>query len=225
VIGFGVSKTLSPSIQVVPGTQSSRAQQLASAQFGPTPLVPILLEGPRAKLNAEGPKLVVALTKRSHTLVLSAWDAGTASAGLRPRRTAAMIVVSVDRPEREVVRYEQLQIEKLVSAQISRPVRTFIAGQPSLDRALKDASLSNLRRDERFAAGILFLLLLVGLRAPIAALIVSPGRSFSPPPPRCSDALAGGRPHRGRARPIPTNTVAAAPGGRICPTGVRPAHD
>jgi hypothetical protein len=78
--------------------------------------------------------------------VLSAWDAGTASAGLRPRPTAAMIVVSVDRPEREVVRYDMPQIEKLVSAH---------------------------RRDELFAAGILFLLLLVGLPAPIPALIAS----------------------------------------------------
>src|ERR1019366_8323203 len=80
LIGFGVSSTLSPSITVVPGTQSSRAQQLASAQFGPSQLVPILLEGPRAALNREGPSLVRALAKRPHTRVLSAWDAGTASA-------------------------------------------------------------------------------------------------------------------------------------------------
>ena len=38
---------LSPTITVVPGTQSARAEQLAGAQFGPTQLVPILLEGPR----------------------------------------------------------------------------------------------------------------------------------------------------------------------------------
>jgi len=47
VIGLGVAGTLSPSITVVPGTQSSRAEQLASAQFGPTQLVPILIEGPK----------------------------------------------------------------------------------------------------------------------------------------------------------------------------------
>src|ERR1035437_755596 len=173
LIGFGVSSTLSPSITVVPGTQSSRAQQLANAQFGPSQLVPILLEGPRAALNREGPSLVRALAKRPHTRVLSAWDAGTASAGLRPKPTAAMIVVSIDRSEKNAVQYDEPQIESLVSRQISGPVRAFITGQPSIDRALKNASISNLRKTELIALGILFLLLLVGLRAPVAAALVT----------------------------------------------------
>jgi RND superfamily putative drug exporter len=173
VIGLGVARTLSPSVTVVPGTQSSRAHQLANAQFGPTQLVPILLEGPKQQLDRQGPKLVVALASRPDTRVLSAWDAGTASAGLRPRPTSAMIVVSVDRAEKDVVRSDQPQIERLVSRQISAPVRTYITGQPSIDRALKHAAVSNLRRTELIAIGILFLLLLVGLRAPVAALLVT----------------------------------------------------
>jgi len=173
LIGFGVSKTLSPSITVVPGTQSSRAQQLGNAQFGPTQLVPILLEGPKAQLNREGPLLVAALRSRPHTRVLSAWDAGTASAGLRPKPTAAMIVVSVDRSEANVVKYDEPQIENLVSHKISSPVRSYITGQPSIDRAEKNASLSDLRRNELIAIGVLFILLLIGLRAPIAALLVA----------------------------------------------------
>ena len=119
LIGFGVSSTLSPSITVVPGTQSSRAQQLANARFGPSQLVPILLEGPRAALDRQGPGLVRALSKRPHTRVLSAWDAGTASAGLRPKPTAAMIVVSVDRSEKAAVQHDEPQIDGLVSHRIS----------------------------------------------------------------------------------------------------------
>ncbi|HTX30376.1 MAG TPA: MMPL family transporter [Solirubrobacteraceae bacterium] len=173
LIGLGVSKTLSPPISVVPGTQSSRAEQLAGAQFGPTQLVPILLEGPKATLNREGPALVRALARRPHTRVLSAWDAGTASAGLRPKPTAAMIVVSVDRTEADAVKYDQPQIENLVSRRITAPVRAYITGQPSIDRAEKNASLADLRRNELIAIGILFVLLLIGLRAPIAALLVT----------------------------------------------------
>ena len=173
VVGFGVAGSLSPSITVVSGTQSSRAQQLASAQFGPTQLVPILLEGPKPQLDRQGPKLVAALSRRPDTRVLSAWDAGTASAGLRPKPTAAMVVVSVDRPEKDVVRYDEPQIERLVAHEISAPARAYITGQPSIDRALKDASVSNLRRTELIAIGILFFLLLVGLRAPLAALLVT----------------------------------------------------
>jgi len=173
VIGLGVAGTLSPSITVVPGTQSARAEQLASAQFGPTQLVPILLEGPKQQLDRQGPKLVAALSSRPQTRVLSAWDAGTASAGLRPKPTAAMIVVSVDRSEKNVVRYDEPQIERLVARDISAPARAYVTGQPSIDRALKDAAISNLRRTELIAIGILFLLLVIGLRAPVAALLVT----------------------------------------------------
>ena len=173
LIGLGVSNALSPSITVVPGTESSRAQQLASAQFGPSQLVPILLQGPRAQLNIQGPKLVAALARRPHTRVLSAWDSGPASAGLRPKPTAAMIVVSVDRPEKTVVTTDQPQIEHLVSARINGPVKAYVTGQPSIDRALRSASLSNLRTTELIAIAILFVLLLIGLRAPIAAFVVT----------------------------------------------------
>ena len=35
LIGLGVSDSLSPSISVVPGSESSRAQTLAKSEFGP----------------------------------------------------------------------------------------------------------------------------------------------------------------------------------------------
>ena len=172
LVGLGVSRTLSPSITTVPGTQSAQAQRLGNAAFGPTQLMPILLEGPKAQLDAQGPGLVAALARRPHTRVLSAWDAGTASHGLRPRPTAAMIVVSVDRSEKAIVAHDAPQIDRLIARTVHAPVKTYVSGQASIDRALKDASLSNLRRTELIALGILFVLLLVGLRAPVAALLV-----------------------------------------------------
>jgi RND superfamily putative drug exporter len=173
VIGLGLVHSLSPSIVVVPGTESARAQQLAAAQFGPTQLVPILLEGPRAQLERQGPKLVRDLLRRPRTRALSAWDAGAASQGLRPSATAAMIVVSVDRPERDVVNSDQPQIERLVARDIAPPVRASVTGQPSIDRALKDQALSATLRSELVAAAILFVLLLLALRAPLAAALVT----------------------------------------------------
>lgn len=173
-IGFGVANSMSPSITVVSGTESGRAQQLANTHFGPSQLVPILLEGPSQTLNRVGPRLVVELMKRPHTRVLSAWDAGAASTGLRPRPTAAMIVVSVDRPEKVVVAHDQPAIERLLARQTAAShVTAYITGQPSIDRALRDASINDLRRHELIAAGIIFVLLLIGLRAPVAALLVT----------------------------------------------------
>jgi RND superfamily putative drug exporter len=173
LVGFGVTKSLSPTITVVPGTESARAERLAGAKFGPTQLVPIMLEGPKAQLDRQGPQLVAVLAKRPHTRVLSAWDAGTASAGLRPKPTAAMIVVSVDRTEAHAVKYDQPQIEKQLSQTISSPVRSYITGQPAIDRAERHAAISDLRRNEVIALAILFALLLVGLRAPVAAFVVT----------------------------------------------------
>ena len=173
-IGFGVSSTLSPSVTVVPHTQSWRANQLATQQFGPSQLVPVLLEGPKSQLDALGPRLVGVLMKRPHTRVLSAWDVGAASTGLRPHPNTAMIIVSVDRVEKDVVKYDQPQIERLVTAKVAgTPVKAYITGQPSIDRAVKDASLDNLRRTELIAIGVLFVLLLIGLRAPVAAFVVA----------------------------------------------------
>jgi RND superfamily putative drug exporter len=173
LIGLGVSSSMSPSVTVVPGTQSARAQQLANAQFGPTQLVPILLEGPKARLDRQGPALVRALDKRPHTRVLSAWDGGAATAELRKSATAAMLVVSVDRSEADAVRYDQPQIESLVALTIQAPVKAYVTGQPSIDRAINNASLDNLKRTELIAIGILFVLLLLGLRAPVAAALVT----------------------------------------------------
>jgi putative drug exporter of the RND superfamily len=172
-IGLGVAHSLSPTIVVVPGTESSRAQTLTNSRFGSTQLVPILLRGPRAALDRQGPRLVRDLIRRPDTRALSAWDAGIASQGLRPGATAGMIVVSVDRSEKTVVEHDQPQIEALVARDVAAPVHASVTGQPSIDRALKNEALSSTRRSELIALGILFVLLLVGLRAPLAAAAVT----------------------------------------------------
>lgn len=172
-IGLGVDHSIAPTVTVIRGTDSYRAQQLAEQKFGPNQLIPILLEGPKAQLNRSGPTLVRALSKRPYTRVLSAWDTGTASAGLRPRPNAALLVVSVARPEKDVVKYDQPAIQKLVKRQIASPVRSYISGQASIDTALKDQSISALKEYAAIAFGVLFVMLLIGLRAPLAAGLVT----------------------------------------------------
>ena len=172
-IGFGVEHRLSPSILVVPGSESARAEHLANAQFGPSQLTPILLRGPKATLDSQGPVLVRALRARPHTRVLSAWDTGSASAALRPSNTARMIVVSIDRSETAVLRNDLPQIQQLVRQRIAAPARAHITGQASIDAALKSAMVDKTRRAELIAIPLLFLVLLLILRAPIAAFVVT----------------------------------------------------
>jgi RND superfamily putative drug exporter len=182
VIGLGVSSSLSPSVTTVPGTESSRAQHLAEARFGPSVLVPILLEGPAKQLDRQGPALVRALGQRADTRVLSAWDAGATGRQLRPRPTAAMIVASVAATEKQMVETGQGQIDALVAKTTTAPVHASITGQPTIDRAMKDQSIDTTRRSVAITLPILFLVLLLLLRAPVAAAgitALAAGTAFS----------------------------------------------
>src|SRR6476660_7080348 len=71
---FGISQQVAPSQTIIPGTESARADRLATKEFGPSVLVPILLQGPAKQLDRQGPALVAALAQRRDTRVLSAWD-------------------------------------------------------------------------------------------------------------------------------------------------------
>jgi RND superfamily putative drug exporter len=172
-VGYGLEHRLSPSILVVPGSESARAEHLANAQFGPSQLTPILLRGPQATLDREGPVLVRDLRARPHTRVLSAWDTGSASAALRPSHTARMIVVSIDRTETAVLQTDLPQINRLVDRRIQAPARAHVTGQASIDAALKSAMIEQTRRAELLAIPLLFLVLLLLLRAPVAAFVVT----------------------------------------------------
>ena len=164
LIGLGVSDSLSPSISVVPGSDSSRAQTLSDSEFGPSLLVPILIEGPAAQLDRQGPKLVVALSRRADTRVMSAWSTGESGRALRPRPDAAMIVASVAKSEAQMVKTVHPPIERTVNTVLSGQVKAHITGQATLDRALKDEAISTTREAELIAVGGLFVLLLIGLR-------------------------------------------------------------
>jgi RND superfamily putative drug exporter len=172
-IGLGVSSSLSPTIVVVPGSETSRAEQLAESNFGPSVLVPVLLEGPKAQLDRQGPALVKALAARRDTRVLSAWDIGDAGASLRPDATHAMLVASVAQTEKAMVEGVQRDIDRIVDQKTSEPVTSYITGSPTIDLATKDQSLDTARRAELLALPILFLVLLIILRAPIAALVLT----------------------------------------------------
>ena len=100
----------------VPGTESTHAEDLAKAEFGPSTLVPILLTGPQRAARPPGPGSSSSeLTSRKDIRVLSAWDAGEAGAALRPSRTEAMIVASVAQSEEDMVDHVQSRSERASS--------------------------------------------------------------------------------------------------------------
>ena len=135
--------------------------------------MPILLTGPQRQLDAQGPVLVKELTSRSDVRTLSAWDAGEAGAALRPSKTEAMIVASVARSEDADGRPRPVGPQPGGRRPRSSPVRAHISGQPTLDQAIEDEALHTARVATLLALPILFLALLIVLRAPIAALITT----------------------------------------------------
>ena len=172
VLAFGVGDQLAPSKTVIEGTESAQAEELAHDEFGAGVLVPILLQGPPSEVTKQGKALVAALGRRNDTKTLSPWDPEQAES-LRPNPGAAMIVASVARSEEEMVKTVQAQIEKTVDTTIAGPVEASVTGQPSIDRALKDASLDAAVRGSLIALPVLLLLLIVVLRRPLAALAVT----------------------------------------------------
>ncbi|MBI5105278.1 MAG: MMPL family transporter [Solirubrobacterales bacterium] len=173
LIGLGVSDALSPSKAVIPGTDSARAVHLADAQFGPSQLVPVLLEGPQKEVDRQGPILVKRLSKEKDIRVMSAWDGGPLSFELHPQAGDAMLIAAVARTDAEMFEGRQEEIQKIVDDTVKAPVTPYVTGTPALERGLADASIDTTRQALLIATPILFVLLLLILRAPVAAFVIT----------------------------------------------------
>ena len=115
-----------------------------------------------------------ALKRRSDTRVLSAWDAGEAGAAMRPVEDRGDDP-RVGRAHRGAdARPLQESIDSTVDDPTpAAPVRSHISGTPTLDRAIEDEALHTTRVATLLALPILFLALLLILRAPLAALVTT----------------------------------------------------
>jgi putative drug exporter of the RND superfamily len=170
--GSRITDKFSPSILVVKGTESSRAQEIANSRFGNSVLVPIMLEGPAAQLDRQGPALVKALRARSDARILSPWDKTPGTADLRPKPGVATIVTAVEASEKTAANTIQPQIDRTVKRYVSSPVTAYVTGQPSIDRAMRSQSISTTRTAILIALPVLFLLCLLLFGAPVVAALV-----------------------------------------------------
>ena len=171
LVGSQIEHRFSPSILVAKGTESARAEKLASSRFGDSVLEPIMLVGPARQLDIQGPRLVAKLRARRDTRVLSPWDGMPGSAVLRPHRRTATIVAAIERSERQVISTSLPQIERVVGRSVSPPVTAHITGQASIDRAMRDESLRQTRIALAVAIPSVLLVLMLVMRAPVAALL------------------------------------------------------
>jgi RND superfamily putative drug exporter len=170
VLGRGVEDELRPTSLSVPGTESDRAGTLLHRYFGDTAPFAILLQGPPAQLDRQGPALIRELRSDPAVSTISPWDRGSVGR-LRPGPRKALILVDFHVDAETAVKDTVPYLDRTLEERISPPVSAAETGFASLSRALEDEAVRSTEVAELVAIPILLLVLLLVFRSPIAAAI------------------------------------------------------
>ncbi|HSS43162.1 MAG TPA: MMPL family transporter [Solirubrobacterales bacterium] len=170
LVGLGVEEDLSPLSLKIPGTSASNGEALAESHFGASSPFIVLLQGPAAAVDRQGPRLVASLRREQDATVLSPWDRGALQA-LRPSRKKALVLVDFHVPLEQAMRDVVPRLEETIDARVREPVVATQSGYASVSRALQEESLSSTERAELLAAPLLILVLLFVFRSVVAAAI------------------------------------------------------
>jgi RND superfamily putative drug exporter len=170
VIGTGVDKRLDPTTLDVPGSASAEANQMLEEHFGPSAPFAILLRGPAAALDEQGPRLVQALRDEPEVSTLSPWDKGTVD-GLRPTPGKALVIADFHVDTKTSVNDVVPRLDKLLGEKVTAPVKYTQTGYATLSRAIQEESIDAAEHGELIALPILLVILLLVFRSPVAALI------------------------------------------------------
>jgi putative drug exporter of the RND superfamily len=169
-IGAGIEGKLSPTDLEIPGTPSSRANQMLREHFGDSAPFVILLRGPAAAVDRQGPELVRALRRNPSVTTLSPWDTGSVQR-LRPDPRRAIVIADFHVPIDEAVNETVPELDRILEREIHAPVRATQTGFATLSRAIQDDSIAATERGELIALPILLIVLLIVFRSPVAAAV------------------------------------------------------
>jgi len=170
LLGLGLDGRLSPSSLSIPGTEASRANAMLEAHFGPSAPFPILLQGPPAAIDRQGPRLVRALRAEPGVTTLSPWDRGEVDR-LRPSPRQALIVADFHTGIETAVKHTVPELNRLLEENVRPPVRATQTGYATISRAIQQESISSAERAELIALPILLVVLLLVFRSPLAAVL------------------------------------------------------
>jgi len=168
--GLSLEEKLSPASLDIPGTQTENANKLLQDHFGDTAIFAILLEGPPAAIEEQGPDLVRALREEPQVTTVSPWDRGSVAA-LRPGPRRALILTDFHVDIEEAARDKVPVVEDTLEQQIHAPVRATQTGQATLTRTIQQDSIDAAEQGELIALPILLVVLLLVFRSPIAAAV------------------------------------------------------
>ncbi len=168
--GFSLEEKLSPSTLDIPGTSAEHANKMLTEHFGNTALFAILLQGPSASIDQQGPELVRTLRRDPKVSTLSPWDKGSVGR-LRPGPRRALILADFHVGTAEAVKEKVPLLNRILEERISSPVRATQSGFATLTRSIQDESITASERGELIAMPILLIVLLLVFRSPVAAAI------------------------------------------------------
>jgi putative drug exporter of the RND superfamily len=169
--GLSLEGKLSPSTLDIPGTSTSRASQLLRDHFGDNATFPILLRGPAAAIDRQGPELVRVLRREyPQVTTLSPWDRGSVGR-LRPGPRRALIIADFHVSVAEAVKETVPELNRTLGETISPPVVATQTGFATISREIQDESIKAAERGELIALPILLIVLLLVFRSPVAAAI------------------------------------------------------
>jgi RND superfamily putative drug exporter len=171
VLGLGLDNRLSPSSLDIPGTQASRANAMLEEHFGPSQPFPILLQGPAAAIERQGPALVRELRRAdARVTTLSPWDRGSVER-LRPSPRRALVIADFHTEIGDAVRHAVPELNRIIASTVHPPVRATQTGYATISRAIQEESIDSAERAELIALPILLVVLLLVFRSPVAAAI------------------------------------------------------
>ncbi len=170
LLGIGVEGKLRPTSLGVPGTDSARGEALLRDHFGDSAPFAILLRGPAAAIDRQGPALVRRLRQEPGTTTLSPWDDGNLER-LRPSPRKALILADFHIDSEAAVEDGVPGLERIMAETVRPPVTATQTGFATLSRAIQDESINSTRTAELIAIPALLLVLLLVFRSPVAAAI------------------------------------------------------
>ncbi|MGN6201010.1 MAG: MMPL family transporter [Solirubrobacterales bacterium] len=170
MVGLSVEERLSPLSLRVPGTAAGDAEELAESHFGRSSPFVVLLQGPAAALDRQGPALVASLRRHQDLTAISPWDRGSLPA-LRPAPRKALVILDYHVPLATAMRDTVPALEQTVAARVRAPVHATQSGFASVSRALQEESLTSTQRAEILAVPLLVIVLLLVFRSVVAAAI------------------------------------------------------
>lgn len=168
-IGLGAQNRLSTGSIVPPGSESARTNQLDEMGFGPNDSLLILLKGPRAQIERQGPVLVHKL--RQHWSVLSPWDPGHDSSRLRPSATRALVLLDLTAASVNDLEARLEVVGGIVRHSLAPPVSARMTGFTAIKSAIRAETLHSAALAQLISIPILIVVLLLVFRAPIAAAV------------------------------------------------------